>query len=69
VRGVQYADLVWSGATSAEVDVYRDGTLVATTTNDGAYTDSTGEKGPGSATYRVCEAGGRPCSDAVAVNW
>jgi hypothetical protein len=47
VRGAQYADLAWSGATSTNVDVYRDGGFVMTTANDGAYTDVTGQKGGG----------------------
>jgi len=39
--------LTWSGATSADIDVYRNGVVVATTPNDGSYTDSTGDTGPG----------------------
>ncbi|MFP4622838.1 MAG: PKD domain-containing protein [Gemmatimonadota bacterium] len=69
VRGVQHADLTWSGATSTNVDVYRDGAVVATTANDGAYTDSTGQKGGGSAVYKVCEAGTTTCSNEVTVTW
>ena len=70
VRGAQHADLSWKGATSTDVDVYRDGTVVATTANDGAYTDVTGQKGGGSATYQVCEAGGTTtCSNEVTVTW
>ena len=56
VRGLQKADLEWSGATSANVDVYRDGALIATTANDGFYTDNIDQRG-GSYTYQVCEAG------------
>ena len=33
-----YALLAWSGATYTSVDVYRNGTKVVTTVNDGAYT-------------------------------
>jgi hypothetical protein len=69
VRGAQYADLAWSGATSTNVDVYRDGGVVATTANDGAYTDVTGQKGGGSHGYKVCEAGTAICSDTVTVSW
>jgi hypothetical protein len=69
VRGTKYADLTWSGATSANVDVYRNGSYVATTANDGAYTDGPLGKGGGSATYQVCEAGTATCSNAVAVSW
>ena len=68
-RGRQYADLFWSGATSTNVDVYRDGTVVATTANDGTYTDITGQRGGGSAVYQVCEAGTSTCSNEVTANW
>lgn len=69
VKGTKYADLTWSGATSTNVDVFRDGSQVVTTANDGAYTDGTLGKGGGSATYQVCEAGTATCSNAVAVSW
>jgi subtilisin len=69
VRGTKYADLTWSGATSPNVDVYRDGALITTTANDGAYTDGPLGKGGGSATYRVCEAGTSTCSNNVSVTW
>ncbi|MFO7893789.1 MAG: S8 family serine peptidase [Longimicrobiales bacterium] len=69
VRGAQYADLSWSGATSTNVDVYRDGAVVATTANDGEYTDITGVKGGGSAVYKVCEAGTNTCSNEVTAIW
>ncbi|MHB8873361.1 MAG: S8 family peptidase [Myxococcaceae bacterium] len=55
-------DLTWSGASGANVDVYRNGSVVATTANDGAYTDSVGRKA-GTYTYKVCEAGTATCSN------
>ena len=63
VRGRWTADLTWSGAGSSSVDVYRDGAKVATTANDGAYTDATDNRGGGSSAYRVCEAGTTTCSN------
>ncbi len=66
VKGNPYADLTWSGATSTNVDIYRDGSLLTTTANDGAHTDAP-IKGTASATYSVCEAGTSTCSaDVVA---
>lgn len=67
VKGAQRVDLTWSGATSTSVDIYRNGSVVATTADDGAHTDVTGEKGGGvSYTYKVCKAGTSTCSnDAV----
>jgi hypothetical protein len=64
----KYADLTWSGAVSANVDVYRNGTRVTTTPNDGAYTDKP-PKSVTSATYKVCEAGTSICSNDATVSW
>ena len=69
VRGLHKADLAWSGATSANVDVYRDGTLVATTANDGAYTDNIDQRGSATYTYQVCEAGTSTCSNEAIVDF
>ena len=51
------------------MDVYRDESKIVTTTNDGAYTDTTGQKGGGSATYKVCETGTSTCSNEATANW
>ncbi|MDX1628405.1 MAG: S8 family serine peptidase [Fulvivirga sp.] len=67
VRGRHNVDLSWSGATTTNVDIYRDGVLIATTANDGAYTDSTNNRGGASYTYEVCEAGSTTCSNSVTV--
>jgi subtilisin family serine protease len=65
VRGLQKADLSWSGATSTNVDIFRDGVLLATTANSGAYTDNIDQRGSASYAYRVCEAGTATCSATV----
>ena len=67
VKGFQQAELSWTGAGSAQVDVFRDGLLVATTANDGAHVDAIGLKGKGAYAYQVCEAGTATCSSPVAV--
>lgn len=69
VKGAKTVDLTWSGATSTSVDIYRDSTKIATTANDGAYTDSMKTKGGGSYTYEVCEAGKATCSNDVTVTF
>jgi PKD repeat protein len=69
VKGVKHADLAWSGASSAQVDVRRDGVVVATVANTGAYTDVTGTKGGGTHGYRVCEAGTGTCSAEVVTSF
>jgi len=68
-KGSQKADLEWSGATSTEVDVYRDGTLIVTTKNDGLYTDNIDNKGGGSYKYQVCEEGTLTCSNEAPVTF
>ncbi len=69
IRGRKHADLEWSGATGTDVEIYRDGALIATTANDGFYTDATNQVGGGSFTYQVCEIGGSPCSNEATVNY
>jgi serine protease len=70
VRGVQHADLSWSGATSASVDIYRGTDKIATVPDSGAYTDNIGQRGGGSYTYRVCEAGSTAtCSNEATVTF
>jgi PKD repeat protein len=69
-RGLQKADLAWSGASSGNVDIYRDGTMITTTDNDGAHTDDIDARGGGSYTYQVCEAGGTStCSNPADVSF
>ena len=69
IGGINTSRLKWRGATSANVDVYRDGVVIATTPNDGLYDDSTGTTGQASFTYKVCEAGTQTCSNNVTVNF
>lgn len=64
--GKRFADLVWSGATGANVDVYRNAAYRTTTANDGAYTDNLGRVS-GTFTYKVCNAGTTTCSDRKSV--
>jgi PKD repeat protein len=64
VKGSQVVDLAWSGAASPQVDIVRDGVVVATVaTSAAAYTDAIGAKGSATYVYRVCEAGTSVCSD------
>ena len=63
VKGVTNASLTWSGASSSNVDVYRNGSKITTTANDGASTDKIGTKGSGTFVYRVCAAGTATCSN------
>ncbi|UJP63781.1 S8 family peptidase [Mongoliitalea daihaiensis] len=69
VQGRWRASLSWSGAASAQVDIFRNGTKIATVSNSGSYTDQTNFRGGGSLTYTVCEAGSNNCSSAVTINF
>ena len=69
VKGTQKADLIWSGATSADVDVYRDDNKISTTANDGSYTDNINRKGRDSYTHKVCQAGTSTCSNVATVTF
>lgn len=67
VRGRHSVDLSWHGPTAAEIDVYRDGELLATVPNAGSYLDRIRAVGPGSYSYQVCVAGSTDCSDPATV--
>jgi secreted PhoX family phosphatase len=69
VKGRQRVDLTWSGASTAQVTISRNGVVIATTANDGAHTDVIGATGGGTYTYRVCEAGGPVCSNDAVVTF
>jgi hypothetical protein len=70
VGGINTVRLTWGGATSANIDVYRNGPPpIATVPNTGAYTDSTGDTGRAQYRYRVCEAGTANCSNDVTVRF
>jgi hypothetical protein len=63
-------NLSWSGATSANVDIYRNGVLIATVPRiPGSYTDSTGQKGHATFRYQVCNQGTQTCSNQVTVTF
>jgi N-acetylneuraminic acid mutarotase len=69
VTGINTVRLTWSGATSTNIDVYRDAVVIVTTPNDGSYIDSTGDTGRARYTYKVCEAGTMNCSNEVTVRF
>jgi N-acetylneuraminic acid mutarotase len=69
IEGINTVRLQWRGATSANIDVYRNNVLIVTTPNDGQYDDSTGDTGRARYVYRVCEAGTQTCSNDVTVHF
>ena len=70
VGGINTVRLGWKGATSPNVDIYRNAVLIATQPNNpGEYIDSTGDTGRARYRYRVCEAGTQTCSNDVKVKF
>ncbi len=67
-KGNKMVDLTWSGTTTSDVDIYRDGAPISTISNSSTYTDTLG-KGGGSYTYQVCESGTTNCSNTITVNF
>jgi hypothetical protein len=61
--------LRWSGATSSNIDIYRNSVLITTVPNTGTYTDSTGDTGRARYTYRVCETTTQTCSNDARVRF
>jgi len=56
--------LDWTGATTATVDLYRDGPLLVNTANDGSERDNPAS---GVHQYKLCNAGTTTCSATVTV--
>jgi len=70
VQGRQTVDLSWTGATSNNIDVYRNGVLIITVPNiPGFYTDHIDARGSGRYIYKVCEAGTQNCSNEVTIRF
>ncbi|MCL7965619.1 MAG: S8 family serine peptidase [marine benthic group bacterium] len=64
LKGRNYrAELSWTGG-AATVDIERNGSVVATVSNSGSYTDNLG-KTPASVSYRACNAGTNDCTGSV----
>jgi hypothetical protein len=69
VKGLQKAELTWSGVASTSVDIYRDGTRIGTAQNTGQFTDAINRKGWGSYSYLLCEAGTATCSSPSRISF
>ncbi|MEX2494735.1 MAG: PKD domain-containing protein [Woeseia sp.] len=69
-RGLQKAQLTWSGTSGDVVQVSRSGTGGSTefsTANDGHHIDHINGRGRGNYTYRICDAGGACTNEAQAI--
>src|SRR5262249_16676977 len=54
LNGVDMVNLFWTGATSASIDIYRNGVFLRRVRNIGQFTDNTGRRGQAIFTYTVC---------------
>ncbi|MBE7215541.1 S8 family serine peptidase [Shewanella benthica] len=61
-KGVKKVDLTFNGAAGTNVDVYRDGSMITTTSASSTYTDIISSKGGGSYTYKACDEGSASCT-------
>lgn len=62
-----WVDVAWDGAQGDEVDIYRNGSLLTTTANDGSYRNQTAR---GTYSFKVCEAGSdTACSDEQTISF
>ncbi len=68
VRGRIHIDLSWSGSSASSFVVYRNGSVIATTSSS-SYTDNTNQVGSGTFTHQVCEAGTSNCSNTTTTNF
>lgn len=64
-----YADLTWSPADGGNVDVYRNGSVIRTTADDGAYSDRIGRNPSGTFSYQVCETDSGDCSNVASISF
>jgi hypothetical protein len=70
VRGRQIVDLSWSGVTSGNLDIYRNGVVIATVPNTpSSYRDFPGGHGHDTYIYKVCNQGSQTCSNQVTVTF
>ncbi len=64
----QLMTLDWTGAVGTNISVFRNGTLLTTTPNDGHYVNSRNFVGAATYTYKICQPPGNTvCSNQVTV--
>lgn len=61
-------DLRWSGAPGSSVDIYRNGSRIATVPNNGSYTNQFSKRATGTYRYRVCTTGNQVCSNEASIS-
>lgn len=67
VKGLQKADLTWSGAPAGSIDIFRNGSKLTTVSGGTTFTDNINSRGSGTYIYQVCQAGTSNCSNTATV--
>lgn len=66
-KGIQHVTLTWQGFTGDPVDIFRNGEVIASATDENPYDDNLDTKGGGQTyNYSVCELGTNNCAEASA---
>jgi VCBS repeat protein len=68
-KAARFVDLTWTGATSARVDIYRNGPRLTSAPNTGGYADRLAANAKGKFTYKVCHAGTQTCSNEASITF
>ncbi|HKE83962.1 MAG TPA: putative Ig domain-containing protein [Vicinamibacterales bacterium] len=66
-RWKRYVSLSWTKAPWSGVYVYRNGSRITRTPNDGSFSDSI--RSSGTYNYKICDPNGTVCSNTVTVYW
>ncbi|MGX5175116.1 S8 family serine peptidase [Aliikangiella sp. IMCC44653] len=67
-RSTGIVNLSWDGATSSNVDIFRNGSKLKTTANDGAYRDRI-RGASGNYVYKVCNESSNDCSNEMTASF
>lgn len=67
IKGWQRVRVSWNGSMAVNVDIYRNGSKIAATANDGSYADHIDKRGKGTYVYQVCVEGTSTCSNEATV--
>jgi hypothetical protein len=67
IKGWQKVQVSWNGSMAVNVDIYRNGSKITATANDGSYADHIDKRGKGTYVYQVCVEGTSTCSNEATV--
>jgi len=68
-KGKIWADLSWSGVSTNQVQIYRDGETLVVAEYSASFRDESLPKNTRTAFYRVCEYSSATCSNIITINF